>query len=80
MLLTTRQSQILSFLQKQIQEYGYPPSIREIGDAIGISSPSTIHSHLIKLENKGYIRRDHSKPRAIKILKDEHTADRVTIK
>ncbi|MGO5005116.1 LexA repressor [Bacillus wiedmannii] len=73
MLLTTRQSQVLNFLQKRIQEYGYPPSIREIGDSMGISSPSTIHSHLLKLEEKGFIQRDHSKPRAIKILKNNHS-------
>ncbi|GAB6423461.1 hypothetical protein bcgnr5372_28320 [Bacillus luti] len=72
MLLTTRQSQILNFLQKRIQECGYPPSIREIGEGMGISSPSTIHSHLLKLEEKGFIHRDHSKPRAIKILKSNY--------
>ncbi|HFK1726923.1 winged helix-turn-helix transcriptional regulator [Bacillus cereus] len=72
MILTTRQSQILNYLQQRIQEYGYPPSIREIGEGIGISSPSTIHSHLLKLEEKGFIQRDQSKPRAIKILKNNY--------
>ncbi|BCC54900.1 LexA repressor [Bacillus anthracis] len=72
MLLTPRQSQVLRFIQQRINDYGYPPSIREIGEGLGILSSSTIHSHLIKLEEKGFIRRDQSKPRAIKILKNNY--------
>ncbi|EMA6341674.1 MULTISPECIES: winged helix DNA-binding protein [Bacillus cereus group] len=71
MILTRRQSQILTFIRDKVIENGYPPSIREIGEGIGIASSSTIHGHLLKLEEKGYIQRDHSKPRAIKILINE---------
>lgn len=67
--LTPRQGEILDFLISQINLKGYPPSVREIGEAIGLQSSSTVHSHLIQLEQKGYIRRDPSKPRAIVILK-----------
>ncbi|WP_377864691.1 MarR family transcriptional regulator [Bacillus sp. R86525] len=67
--LTPRQAQVLTFMQQEVIENGYPPTVREIGEAIGVSSPSTVHSHLMHLEEKGYIQRDPSKPRAIKILK-----------
>lgn len=66
--LTDRQAQVLAFMQQKLIENGYPPTVREIGGAIGVSSPSTVHSHLTHLEEKGYIQRDPSKPRAIKIL------------
>jgi len=66
--LTARQAEILHFIQKYIKEQGYPPSVRDIGKAIGLSSSSTVHGHLAQLEKKGYIRRDPSKPRAIEIL------------
>ena len=68
--LTPRQGEILDFIISRINLKGYPPSVREIGDAIGLQSSSTVHSHLIQLERKGYIRRDPSKPRAIVILKN----------
>ncbi len=66
--LSSRQIRILEFIKKEIQEKGYPPTVREIGEAVGLLSSSTVHRHLQILENKGYIRRDPSKPRAIEIL------------
>lgn len=66
--LTNRQRQILDFIKKEIRERGYPPSVREIGESVGLSSSSTVHGHLARLEEKGYIRRDPTKPRAIEIL------------
>lgn len=74
--LTRRQEQILDYIRAQIHQKGYPPSVREIGDAIGLSSSSTVHSHLAALEAKGYLRRDPSKPRALEVLdfRDPDTA------
>jgi repressor LexA len=66
--LTTRQIAILDFIKREIRVRGYPPSVREIGEAVGLSSSSTVHNHLSILEQKGYIRRDPTKPRAIEIL------------
>lgn len=66
--LTKRQEQILDFIRAEIHRKGYPPSVREIGEAIGLSSSSTVHSHLAALESKGFIRRDPSKPRALEVL------------
>lgn len=68
--LTKRQREILMYLMESKQERGYPPSVREIGAALGLTSSSTVHSHLAALEKKGFIHRDPSKPRAIEILKD----------
>ncbi len=68
--LTKRQREILNYLMESMQDRGYPPSVREIGAALGLTSSSTVHSHLAALEKKGYIHRDPSKPRAIEILKD----------
>jgi repressor LexA len=65
--LTPRQQQIMNFLHKYLQEKGYPPSVREIGKAVGLSSSSTVHSHLEALERKKLIRRDPAKPRALEI-------------
>ena len=70
--LTRRQQDILTFIQRHSDAHGYPPSVREIGQALGLTSSSTVHSHLSALEKKGYLRRDPSKPRALEILKDEH--------
>ncbi|RAL20805.1 transcriptional repressor LexA [Thermoflavimicrobium daqui] len=67
--LSPRQHSILSFIEKEVNEKGYPPSVREIGEAVGLASSSTVHGHLARLEKKGYIRRDPTKPRAIEILK-----------
>lgn len=66
--LTERQQEILRFIKQETRLKGYPPSVREIGDAVGLSSSSTVHGHLARLEEKGYIRRDPTKPRAIEIL------------
>lgn len=83
--LSDRQQQVLDFLTSTVNDRGYPPSVREICDAVGLSSPSTVHSHLSSLVKAGYIRRDPSKPRAIEILTDAsqpselrpHTDDRL---
>ncbi len=66
--LTPRQREVLEFIKAEIRSKGYPPSVREIGEAIGLSSSSTVHGHMARLEEKGYIRRDPTKPRAIEVL------------
>jgi repressor LexA len=66
--LSERQGGILRFLEGFIAENGYPPSVREIGEAVGLSSSSTVHSHLNALENKGFIRRDPSSARALTVI------------
>lgn len=66
--LSQRQNAILEFIKQEIRVKGYPPSVREIGDAVGLMSSSTVHGHLQTLEDKGYIRRDPIKPRAIEVL------------
>lgn len=66
--LSTRQQQILEFIRSEVATKGYPPSVREVGQAVGLSSSSTVHGHLGKLEERGYIRRDPTKPRAIELL------------
>lgn len=63
-----RQHDILSFIKEEVRTKGYPPSVREIGEAVGLASSSTVHGHLARLENKGLIRRDPTKPRAIEVL------------
>jgi len=69
--LTKRQQEILTFVHRYTDVHGYPPSVREIGQALGLTSSSTVHSHLTALGKKGYLRRDPSKPRALEILRDE---------
>ena len=66
--LSVKQQQILEFIKKEVNHKGYPPSVREICEAIGLKSTSTVHGHLSRLERKGYIRRDPTKPRAIEVL------------
>lgn len=66
--LNSRQILILKFIKSQISSKGYPPSVREICDAVGLKSTSTVHMHLNKLEKLGYIKKDATKPRAIEIL------------
>jgi len=66
--ISNRQKTILDFIKAEVKEKGYPPSVREIGEAVGLASSSTVHGHLERLEKKGYIRRDPTKPRAIEIL------------
>jgi len=68
--LTDRQREILDFIAKQMEERGYPPSVREIGEAVGLTSPSTVHSHLSTLQRLGFLQRDPSKPRAIQVRYD----------
>ena len=63
--ITDRQRAILEFIEITMRERGYPPAVREIGAAVGLNSPSTVHSHLAQLESAGYLRRDPTKPRAI---------------
>jgi repressor LexA len=72
--LTNRQKQILDFIKRQTRDRGYPPSVREIGEAVGLNSSSTVHGHLARLEEKGYLRRDPTKPRAIEVLQDDDRA------
>ncbi|MCH5585536.1 transcriptional repressor LexA [Shimazuella sp. AN120528] len=72
--LSERQQAILNYIQKEVYEKGYPPSVREIGEAVGLASSSTVHGHLNRLEKKGYIRRDPTKPRAIEILDQNSNA------
>ncbi|MFN3217569.1 MAG: transcriptional repressor LexA [Acidimicrobiales bacterium] len=65
--LTARQREILGYIDDTIRDRGYPPSVREIGTAVGLTSPSTVHSHLNTLQRLGYLRRDPTKPRAIEV-------------
>ena len=65
--LTARQQQVLEFIDEEVRRRGYPPSVREIGEAVGLSSSSTVHAHLGALQDKGYLRRDPTKPRAIEV-------------
>lgn len=74
--LSERQKQIYKYIKRTVQDKGYPPSVREIGNAVGLQSSSTVHGHMAKLEDKGYIRRDPTKPRAIEIVmqdEENHT-------
>ncbi|KUG04812.1 sos-response repressor and protease lexa [hydrocarbon metagenome] len=63
--LTERQRQILTYIREKIRSSGYPPSVREIGQGVGLRSSSTVHNHLVQLEEKGFLRKDPTKPRAI---------------
>jgi len=63
--LTERQTAILQFISRHCRDSGYPPTVREIGLAVGLASPSTVHAHLAKLESAGHIKRDPTKPRAM---------------
>ena len=69
--ISSKQQEILSYIKDEILSRGYPPSVREICDAVHLKSTSSVHSHLEALEKNGYIRRDPTKPRAIEILDDE---------
>ncbi len=68
--LTKRQQQILEVIEQHVQERGYPPSVREIGQAVGLTSPSSVHSQLATLQKLGYLRRDATKPRAMEMSRD----------
>ena len=67
--LNKREKAILKFIEKQINDKGYPPSVREIGKAVGLSSTATVHGYLAKLEEKGYIKKESQKGRTLKLLK-----------
>lgn len=71
--LTDRQQEILDFIDTENRNRGYPPSVREIGSAVGLTSPSTVHSHLNTLQKLGYLRRDPAKPRAIEVRYDPNS-------
>lgn len=70
-ILSAKQQQILDCIKKSLKDKGYPPSVRELCLAVGLSSTSTVHSHLNTLERKGFIRRDPSKPRTIEVLDEK---------
>ncbi|MCC2684237.1 MAG: Xre family transcriptional regulator [Paenibacillaceae bacterium] len=72
--ISNRQQAIMDFIKKEVMEKGYPPSVREIGEAVGLASSSTVHGHLERLEKKGLIRRDPTKPRAIEIMGHDNGA------
>jgi repressor LexA len=73
--LTGRQREIWSFLVEYVDAHGYPPTVREIGEAVGLASPSTVHAHLANLERAGLLRRDPTKPRALELLGREKPAE-----
>ena len=68
--LTERQRQVLEFIDAEVRDRGYPPSVREIGEAVGLSSSSTVHAHLAALQDKGFLKRDPTKPRAMELVYD----------
>ena len=69
--MTKRQQEIFTFIKRYASKYGYPPTVREIGKAVGLASSSTVHAHLANLEKYGVLRRDPTKPRAIELLFDK---------
>jgi repressor LexA len=74
-MVTERQRAILDYLRGFVDEHGYPPTVREIGEAVGLRSPSTVHAHLAQLERAGLLRRDPTKPRAIELADRTPQAD-----
>ncbi len=77
MELTGRQQEIWEFLVEYVDRHGYPPTVREIGEAVGLASPSTVHAHLANLERLGLLRRDPTKPRALELIgRDRATGKR----
>lgn len=73
--LSERQQMIYDYIKSEVKEKGYPPSVREIAKAVGLASSSTVHGHLSRMEAKGFIRRDPTKPRAIEILSNSYEED-----
>jgi repressor LexA len=67
-MLSKRQAEIFDFVVKYAEKHGYPPTVREIGEAVGLASPSTVHAHLANLERAGLLRRDPTKPRALEVV------------
>ena len=76
-VLTQRQREILDIIERHMRERGYPPSVREIGEAVGLTSPSTVHTHLRTLQRLGFLRRDPTKPRAIEVRYDPKTGQQL---
>jgi repressor LexA len=74
-MVTERQRAILDYLRGFVDEHGYPPTVREIGEAVGLRSPSTVHAHLAQLERAGFIRRDPTKPRALELTDRRREAE-----
>ena len=77
-MLTARQQEIWNYLVEYVDRHGYPPTVREIGEAVGLASPSTVHAHLANLERAGLLRRDPTKPRALELVGREKRAETVT--
>jgi repressor LexA len=73
--LTGRQREIWTFLAEYVDRHGYPPTVREIGEAVGLASPSTVHAHLANLERAGLLRRDPTKPRALELVGRQKPAE-----
>ena len=69
-VLSTKRKQILDCISESVRDRGYPPSVREIGESVGLTSSSTVHAHLAVLQREGYLRRDPTKPRAIEVCYD----------
>ncbi len=76
-MLTSRQREIYEYVCQYVDEHGYPPTVREIGEAVGLASPSTVHAHLANLERTGYLRRDPTKPRALELVGRERGGEPV---
>jgi repressor LexA len=77
--LTGRQQEIWSFLVEYVDRHGYPPTVREIGEAVGLASPSTVHAHLANLERAGLLKRDPTKPRALELIGREKPAEAAAV-
>src|ERR1700710_3091385 len=73
-VLTARQQEIWNYLVEYVDRHGYPPTVREIGEQVGLASPSTVHAHLANLERAGLLRRDPTKPRALELIGREGLA------
>src|SRR5687767_15527480 len=74
-MLSKRQREIYDFVLGYVDQHGYPPTVREIGEAVGLASPSTVHAHLANLERAGLLKRDPTKPRALELVgRDRGTA------
>ena len=79
MELTGRQQEIWTFLVEYVDQHGYPPTVREIGEAVGLASPSTVHAHLANLERAGLLRRDPTKPRALELIGRDKPAEAAAV-
>ncbi len=79
MELTGRQQEIWTFLTEYVDRHGYPPTVREIGEAVGLASPSTVHAHLANLERAGLLKRDPTKPRALELIGREKSPEAAVV-